>query len=55
VSEDWTALAIAFVTAAVTAFVAVKWLLGYIRTHRFTPFAWYRIALGIGLLTLLSA
>ena len=55
ISEDWTALAIAFVAAAITAFVAVKWLLGYIRTHRFTPFALYRIALGIALLVGLPA
>ena len=48
--EDWTALAIGFVVSAVVAFVAVKWLLGYIRTHRFTPFAIYRIAIGVGLL-----
>jgi undecaprenyl-diphosphatase len=55
VPEDWRALAIAFVAATITAFVAVKWLLGYIRTHRYTPFALYRIALGIALLTLLPA
>jgi undecaprenyl pyrophosphate phosphatase UppP len=48
--EDWSALALAFVVSLVTAFVAVKWLLGYIRTHRFTPFAIYRIALGVALL-----
>ena len=48
--EDWTSLVIAFAVSTVTAFVAVKWLLGYIRTHRFTPFAVYRIALGAALL-----
>jgi undecaprenyl-diphosphatase len=48
--EDWSALALAFVISLVTAFIAVKWLLGYIRTHRFTPFAIYRIVLGIALL-----
>ena len=53
--EDWTALAIAFVVSLVTAFVAVKWLLGYIRTHRFTAFAVYRIVLGIALLIALPA
>ena len=51
--EDWSALAIAFVVSLVTAFVAVKWLLGYIRTHRFTAFAIYRIVLGIVLLVAL--
>jgi undecaprenyl-diphosphatase len=48
--EDWTALAVAFVASALTAFVAVTWLLRYIQTHRFTVFAWYRIALGVALL-----
>jgi undecaprenyl-diphosphatase len=55
VHEDWTALAIAFVVSLITAFVAVKWLLGYIRTHRFTPFAIYRIVVGIALLVALPA
>jgi len=50
VHEDWTALAIAFVVSTITAFVAVKWLLGYIRSHHFTSFALYRIVLGALLL-----
>ena len=53
--EDWTALAIAFAVSLATAFVAVKWLLGYIRTHRFTSFAAYRIVLGALLLALPAA
>ncbi len=44
--EDWTGLAIAFVVSTITAFVSVKWLLGYIRTHQFTAFAIYRIVFG---------
>ena len=52
VAEDWTALGIAFVVSTVTAFVAVKWLLTYIRSHRFTAFAIYRILLGGVLLAL---
>ena len=55
VHEDWSALAIAFAVSLVTAFAAVKWLLGYIRTHRFTAFAIYRIVLGIALLIALPA
>lgn len=50
--EDWGALGLGFVVSAVTAFIAVKWLLGYIRTHRFTPFAIYRIVFGLILLGL---
>lgn len=44
--EDWTALAVAFVVSAITAFVSVKWLLGYIQTNRFTVFAVYRVLFG---------
>ena len=51
-TEDWTGMGIAFVVSMVTAFVAVKWLLGYIRTHRFTAFAVYRIVFGAILLGL---
>ncbi len=50
--EDWNALALGFVTSGVVAFIAVKWLLQYVRSHRFTVFAWYRIALGLTLLGL---
>ncbi len=53
--EDWTLLAVAFVASAITAFIAVKWLLGYIQTHRFTAFSVYRIAFGAALLLLLPS
>ncbi len=48
--EDWAALGIAFAASAVTAFIAVKWLLRYIQSNRFTAFAIYRFALGVVLL-----
>jgi undecaprenyl-diphosphatase len=51
-NENWTDLAVGFVVSAVVAFVAVKWLLHYIQTHRFTPFGWYRILFGFALLAL---
>ena len=51
-TEDWTGMGIAFVVSMVTAFIAVKWLLGYIRSHRFTVFAIYRIVFGAVLLGL---
>jgi undecaprenyl-diphosphatase len=53
--ENWTTLGVAFVTAAITAFVVVKWLLGYIQTHRFTAFSAYRIVFGAALLLWLPA
>lgn len=45
----WGSLGVALVVSTITAFIAVKWLLGYIKNHRFTLFAWYRIVLGVGL------
>jgi len=53
-SENWTSLGVAFVVSTVTAFIAVKWLLGFIRSHKYTAFAVYRILFG-GLLLGLSA
>jgi undecaprenyl-diphosphatase len=51
--EDWTALAVAFVAAALTGFVVVRWLLAYVKSRRFTVFAVYRIVLGVALLLFL--
>ncbi len=51
---DWTSLAVAFAVSTITAFIAVKWLLGYIRSHQFTAFAIYRILFGGALLGLIS-
>ena len=31
----------------ISAFLCVRWLLRYIASHDFTPFAWYRIAFGL--------
>jgi undecaprenyl-diphosphatase len=42
--------ALGFAVSTIVAFLVVKWLLGYIRSHSFIPFAWYRLALGLGLL-----
>ena len=47
---DWGPLGVAFVVSTITAFIAVKWLLGYIQGHKFTAFAIYRILLGAALL-----
>lgn len=49
-TENWNELAVGFVVSAIVAFIAVKWLLRYVQTHRFTLFAWYRIIVGALLL-----
>jgi len=43
---DSAMFAVGSVAAFVSAFLCVRWLLRYIATHDFTPFAWYRIAFG---------
>ena len=35
------------VAAFISAFVVVRWLIRYVSTHDFKPFAWYRIAFGV--------
>ncbi|MEI6099374.1 MAG: undecaprenyl-diphosphate phosphatase [Alphaproteobacteria bacterium] len=49
---EWVSLGVAFLASMITAFIAVKWLLGYIRGHKFTAFAIYRILLGGALLAM---
>ena len=52
--EEWLHLGLGFVVSAVTAYFVVRWLIGYIRTNTFIPFAWYRIGLGLVWLLLVA-
>ncbi|MCP5267407.1 MAG: undecaprenyl-diphosphate phosphatase [Zoogloeaceae bacterium] len=38
---------VGFISAFISAFFCVRWLLRYISSHDFTIFAWYRIAFGL--------
>ena len=38
---------VGFVSAFISAFLCVRWLLRFISSHDFTPFAWYRIVFGV--------
>ncbi len=44
---DVPLLVVGTVVSFLVAWIVVRWLLRYISTHDFTPFAWYRIAFGI--------
>ncbi|HEY7254497.1 MAG TPA: undecaprenyl-diphosphate phosphatase [Methylomirabilota bacterium] len=48
---EWGLLALGTLVSAVTAFVVVRWLLRWVQTHDFVAFGWYRIALGLVMLT----
>lgn len=52
--EPWLMIALGTVVSAITAFLTVKWLLGYVRHHTFTPFGWYRVAVGALILFLVQ-
>jgi undecaprenyl-diphosphatase len=43
---DLPLFALGLVCSFVSAWACVRWLLRYISTHSFVPFAWYRIAFG---------
>jgi undecaprenyl-diphosphatase len=46
-ASDLGMFAAGMAVSFVCAFLCVRWLLRYIATHDFTPFAWYRIAFGL--------
>jgi len=50
-ADDIGMWAVGFVSAFVSAFLCVRWLLRYISSHDFTIFAWYRIVFGIVVLS----
>jgi undecaprenyl-diphosphatase len=45
-SGDLGLFGVGSITAFASAFVCVRWLIRYIATHDFKPFAWYRIVFG---------
>ncbi|MSQ53553.1 MAG: undecaprenyl-diphosphate phosphatase [Betaproteobacteria bacterium] len=51
--DDLGMFAVGSVAAFLSAFVCVRWLIRYVATHDFTPFAWYRI--GFGAIIILTA
>jgi undecaprenyl-diphosphatase len=45
---------IGFICALVTAVLTVRWLIGFVSSHTFSGFGWYRIVLGSLMIVLLS-
>jgi undecaprenyl-diphosphatase len=46
-SSDVPMFAVGLITAFVSALACVHWLMRYVATHNFVPFAWYRIVFGV--------
>ena len=52
-ADDIGMFAVGIAVSFVSAFVVIRWLIRYVATHDFRPFAWYRIVFGA--VVLLSA
>ncbi|QBM29673.1 undecaprenyl-diphosphate phosphatase [Hydrogenophaga pseudoflava] len=52
-AADIPMFAVGLLFAFLSAWVCIRWLLRYVASHSFVPFAWYRIAFGV--LILLTA
>jgi undecaprenyl-diphosphatase len=46
-ADDLPLFSVGLVFAFVSAWICVRWLIRYVSSHNFNPFAWYRIAFGI--------
>lgn len=46
-ADDFAMFAVGFITAFISALIAIKFLLRFVASHDFKVFAWYRIILGL--------
>jgi undecaprenyl-diphosphatase len=46
-ANEWVILTAGFLGSMITAWITVKWLLGYVQKHDFRIFGWYRIGLAL--------
>jgi undecaprenyl-diphosphatase len=46
-TQDLAPLALGLVVSFISAFVVIRWLVRFVATHDFRPFAWYRIVFGV--------
>jgi undecaprenyl-diphosphatase len=45
--SDVPVFGVGMVVSFISAFVVIRWLIRYVATHDFKPFAWYRIVFGL--------
>ena len=53
-SHQWGILAVGFVVSFIVAYGSVAWFMAWVRKHGFTPFAIYRIILGLAVLAVVA-
>ena len=46
-AADAPVFAVGMVVSFVSAFIVIRWLIRYVASHDFLPFAWYRIVFGL--------
>src|SRR5262245_35077493 len=46
-ADQLSELGVGLVVSFICAFVVIRWLIRYVATHDFRPFAWYRIVFGV--------
>ena len=49
-AHDAPIFGVGLLVAFISAFVVIRWLIRYVATHDFKPFAWYRIVFGLAVL-----
>jgi undecaprenyl-diphosphatase len=49
-ADDLDMFAVGLAASFASAFIVIRWLVRYVATHDFRPFAWYRIAFGVAVL-----
>jgi undecaprenyl-diphosphatase len=49
-ADDLGMFAVGLAVSFASAFVVIRWLIRYVATHDFRPFAWYRIVFGLAVL-----
>lgn len=48
--NEWGSILLGFIVSFIVALIVVKWLIGYVKTHSFKIFGWYRIIFGLVML-----
>lgn len=52
-ADGFSEIAVGFGVSFIVALLVVRWLVRFVQTHGFQPFAWYRIGVGLAILALL--